>query len=283
MSVLIHKQQSILFSSAEENGAQNKSEDGSRFTVTLQNPIQLPQATVNATIEVEKATIWNVAPNISAAFGNNLFNFTTTNAGNPGTHTITIIDGLYSRANLSSFLSTAFANLSLPSNLIVLSEDSSTQKTILTFLEAGDQVNFTIANSCREVLGFDSRLSPLVPEAAGFSDYSDNTANFNRVNSYLVQCDIVSNGIPINNGGAAVIAQVQIPSGSTGKLINYEPFNPTKVNAQDLIGYGKTNILFKLLDQELRPTPTLGEDWTVLITIRYDVLLTDKEVPLLGI
>ena len=120
MSVIIPKQQSFFFTSATENGAENVSADGSKFSVTLNNPFRIPKSAMYATCEVEQAFVWFVTPNISVDFGNNLFQFTTSDINNPGTHTITIPDGLYSRANLTSFLSTAFTNLSLPANFNIV-------------------------------------------------------------------------------------------------------------------------------------------------------------------
>ena len=161
-----------------------------------------------------------------------------------------------------------------------MSEDSATNNTVLTFLTAGDEVDFTINNSCREILGFDSRLAPLTPQSAGWSEYSDNNAKFNRVNSYAIRSNIVSEGIPINNTSAGMLASIPITT-TAGRQIIYTPQNATKINCDELIGQSKSNFDFSLVDQELRPTPTLGEYYSFILTFRYGILLTDKKVPML--
>ena len=173
MSTIVNKQVSLLFSSSPENGAQNVSADGSSFDVVLSSPLQIPRAAVTCSLSVIQASIWNTSPNISPDFNNNIFNFTTSNVANPGTHNIVFPEGLYSLDGFNGYISTFFTNNGLPSNLIVLTADDSTQKTVLTFLDAGDSVDFTVASSCREILGFDSRIAPTTPQIAGWSQNSE--------------------------------------------------------------------------------------------------------------
>ena len=282
MSVVINKCQSFFFSSSTENGAENRSADGSRFEVTLNNPLQLPKAAMEATLEVQQASTWNVSPNIAADFKNNVFQFTTSNVASPGVNTLIIPDGLYSLDGLGAYLSTQFTNLGLPSNLITLTGDDATQKTVLTFLEAGDQVDFTVPGSCREILGFNARLAPTVGQQAGWSEFSDNSAAFNRVNSYVIRSNIVSDGLPINNVAAGVIATIPIDQ-APGSQINYQPQNPIAIDCRELIGASKLNFSFQLADQLLRPTPTAGELWSFVLTFRWSILLTKERVPLLSV
>ena len=282
MSVLIPFESSYYFSSDPAFGAQNVSADGSRFSVALNTPIQLPRAAMNATIEVTQASVWNTSPNISATIGNNAFTFTTSNAANAGTHSLVIPDGLYSLAGLNGYIGTALGNLGLPTNLITLSGDDATQKTVLTFLDAGDSVDFTVANSVREVLGFNSRIAPAAPQAAGWNEFSDNVAAFNRVNSFILTSDLVSNGIPTNSTAAKILANVPITS-SAGNQVNFQPQTPTRVSIRELIGGSRTNFSFQILDQLLRPLDTNSEFYTMLLTLRWHTLLTSEKVPMMSV
>ncbi len=275
MSVLVPKTASIFFSSDPNVGATNISSDGSSFVVYLNTPLGIPKSAVDATLEVISASIWNTSYNISASFLNNNFTFTT--GGVP--RSITIPDGLYSLGGLNAFLGTQFSNLGLSANIITVSGNDATQKTILTFLNAGDSVNFTVANSVRLVLGFNSRV--VVSLSAGFNEFSDNVAVFNRVNSYLLKSNIVSQGIPINNIGASIIAAIPISVGP-GSQINYQPTNVIPVDASELIGQAKNVIRFELLDQSLRATPTAGEYFSFVIVFRWSILLTNEKVPLMS-
>jgi hypothetical protein len=160
----------------------------------------------------------------------------------------------------------------------VISGDDATQKTILTFLNAGDQVDFTQANSVREILGFNSRV--VTSASAGFNEFSDSTAAFNRVNSYLIKSTLVSQGLNINNIGAGVIASVPITV-SPGSQINYQPRNPIPIDASELVGQSKNVFTFSLLDQSLRPAPTAGEMYNFVVIFRWSVLLTSEKIPMM--
>ena len=279
MSVIINKQSNFFFSSSITSGAQNVSSDGSQFSVTLNKAIEIPKSAVFCEIGVLQANIWNTSPNISSDFNNNIFKFTTNDTGNPGTHTINISEGLYSLALLHNYLSLQFENLGLPKDLILISGDDSSQKTVLEFKVAGDQVDFTVPNSIRNILGFNSRLSPLTPQAANYNDYSDTSAEFNRNNSYLIKSNIVSYGIPVNNIAPNIISQIPI-NVSPGSQINYQPQNVLWVDGSELIGNSRLNLDFELVNQSLQAAPTSGDIWSFVLSIRYGLLLTNQSLPL---
>jgi len=275
MSVLIPKSASIFFSSDPSVGASNLSSDGSTFTVYLDSPISIPKSAVDCSIEVIQSSIWNTSFNIATDFQNN--NFTFTSGGI--VRSLTIPDGLYSLGALNAYLATQFVNLGLSSTLLTFSPDDATQRVVLTFLNAGDSVNFTTVNSVRNILGFNSRI--VLSPSAGYNEYSDSSANFNRVNSYLIRSNIVSQGISINNRGAGIIASVPITV-APGSQINFQPQHPIPVDASELIGNSKNVLTFSLLDQSLRNTPTAGEYWDFVVVFRWSILLTDKKVPMMS-
>ena len=70
----------------------------------------------------------------------------------------------------------------------------------------GDSIDFTIAGSVREVLGFNSAV--ITAPSANFSFYSNSVANFNRVNSFIIASNLVSEGIPVNNQSRGIISSV---------------------------------------------------------------------------
>lgn len=284
MSVSIFKEESYFFISDPNSQGVTVSSSGGDFTVLLNSPIRIPYGTVAATMSCIQANIWNVVPNISPELKNDQFEFTTANAGNPGTHTLTIPKGLYSLTGLNAYLSTQFTNLGLPSNLITLSGDDATQKSILTFLEisgpANDHVDFTIANSVRTILGFDSRISPAAgPQIAGFADFGDNTAVFNITNSFLIQSDITPDGIPINANSPGVVASVPIDA-PPGSQVVYSPEQPLEFDAMSL-RQGKQSVSFRLLNQATTPLDTNGEQYSLVLRLKYQILMSDKNVPLI--
>lgn len=276
MAVLLEKSYSYIFNSDPASGAQQISADGSSFTVTLNLPISIPSSAVDAIGGVLQANIWNTSPNISALFSNNTFTFTTTQAP-AGTYTITIPDGLYSVEGLNTFLSSQFVNLGFSPTLISIGGDNSTQRSILTFEFSGDSVNFTTTTSVRTVLGFNSQI--LTAPSNNFSYYSDNIASFNRNNSYIIASNFVSQGIPVNNQSAGILTTVPIDI-APGSQINYQPQNVIWFDICELIGKSKLNIQFRLLNQDLEPTPTGGEFWSFTMLIKYNILLSNSILPL---
>ncbi len=276
-SVIVDKVQSYVFSSNPAIGAINKSLDGSSFSVALNNPISVPTGTVSCTLDAIAASIWNVSPNISAAFGNNKFYFSQ--AGTP--YVVTITDGLYSLPQLNAFLGRFFVNNGLQKNLITFTGDESTQKSIITFNFVGTQIDFTQANTIRTILGFNSQILPLVPSVIQGENYTSNTiAVFNRINSFFITSSLVNSGLPLNGTPGNIIAQIPITA-SPGSQINYQPQNVIEVSGRNLIGNSVQYVTFTLLDDQLRPVNTLGEYWSVTIHIHAKLLLSTTNLPLL--
>ena len=138
---LITRQTSRAFSSASENGAQNRSADGSAFSVTLQNPLSVQPGALDAEIGCISASIWNTSFNVSPDFKNNQFTYVTTFTP-PGIFVIDIDAGLYSLTALNQYLSNAFVNRGHPANLITLSAADASQRTVVTILKPSDGVDF---------------------------------------------------------------------------------------------------------------------------------------------
>ena len=277
-SVIFEKTASYVFSSNPALGAINISPDGSEFTVAMDNPIDVPHGVVDCTIDVLAASIWNVSPNISASFGNNMFYFSQ--AGTP--YVVTIADGLYSLPQLNNYLSRFFVNNGLQKNQIVFSGDDSTQKSIITFNFVGTQIDFTQPNTIRSILGFNSQLLPAGgPSTIQGENYvSDTIATFNRINFFYVKSNLVNSGLPLNGTPGNIIAQIPITA-TPGSQINYSPQNVISINARTLSGNSFQSIRMSLLDDQLRPVNTLGEFWSITLHVHMQYLLSTVGLPIL--
>ena len=274
MSVIVDKQLSYTFSSYTSTGATNIQNNGASFSVALNSPIYIPKGTVDCTVEVLQAAVWNTSPNIAAEFGNNRIRFGYNEVG----YTFVIPDGLYSLKYLNATISRLLANAGLPSNLFLLTGDDSTQKTIITFTVAGVQIDLNLTSQIAFV--HDARMSPAGGNStAGQSDFSDNTAVFNRINSFIVRSSMVNNGLPLNNIGSGIIAAIPITA-KPGSQINYAPNIPIPVDASNLPGTTLQFISFDLLDQDLRYVNTVGEDWSITLAIKFKILLTTENLPM---
>jgi len=264
-----------MFNSDAAAGATNVSPDGSMFQVSLNSPIKIPKDAVDCTVGVLQASVWNTSPNIAADYKNNAFEFTTSVAP-AGTYSWVLPDGLYSLDGLNSYLAGQFVNTGLPSNLITISGDSATQKSIVTFLTSGDSINWAIVNSVRGVLGFAAGV--ITAPSANYRFFSDSPAQFNRINSYLIASNLVASGIPVNNVSRGIISTIPIDV-SPGSQVNYSPTNVIWFDAPDLIGTQRSNLQFSLLDQNLRATPTAGDAYSVTVMIRYHSYLGTGVIP----
>lgn len=261
----IKRQLSFFFSSDTNSGAYSISPLGNRFSVSLPRPLMIPKNSVACEIGLLSASVWNVSPNIAALYGNNVFSFTTGGI----TYNYTIPDGLYSLTDLASYLSIQFVNNALAPGLFTFAGNNSTQQVIITYLNAGDSINWNVANNVAPILGFGGSGVITAP-SANWSSFSPSQATFNRVNSYIVTGDIVSQGIPINSTSAQVLGRIPI-SAAPGSQINLQNQIISWCDASELIGSNRVNFTFSLLDQSLRDVSTNGEDWEIVIIVKFSM------------
>jgi len=277
---IIENQTSFFVSTSPELIDDNVtvSSDGSRINISLDTPLTFSSGSISTTVEVQKASIWNSSPNISALLGNNKFYYLIASVAQP---VVTIPDGLYSIKTLNAEIVRQITNVPNSSTTVTLSGNNSTQKSILT-LDNTVQVDFTGANSLKDVLGFNAAVVPAVPAPfVGFTIEGDSVAAFNNTNTFNILSDIVSNGIPINNIGKNLIANVPITA-SVGSLVNYEPYNATHVNANELRGKSKQNFYVQIADDNGDPLPQI-ESWSVLLVFRQKILISDKKMGMVDI
>lgn len=278
MSVTVTRRLSYFFNSDPASGSQSLSADGDVFTVVLSPPLRIPKSVIACEVYVPQASIWNTSPNISATFSNNTFTFTTASAPVPGTYTFTIPEGLYSLDDIDSFIATQLVNLTLPSNLFVLSGDQATGRVILTFSLSGDSVDFTPATSVRSILGFAAAV--FTAPSAGYSETGTSIATLNRNDNYLISGTfLTAGGIPINNNAPGVLASIPI-SIAPYSLINYSAAMPFPTPADELIGAMKGAFQFRLTNGSLAATPTGGgrvsQFWNFLLVIEYQELISPQ-------
>jgi hypothetical protein len=276
-ALLIEKQVTMLFSSDPLVGAESVSPDGSQFSTTLDVPFSVPAAAMSCTAGVVAASVWTTSPNISAAFTNNQLSFVTTVAP-AGPYTIVIDQGLYSLDALGSYISIQMQNLGLPPDLIQFSPNNATQRVGLTLSTLGDSVLIGAPGSVGQILGWPAGSAHIVAPVAGWQS-SARTRPPSTGNSYAVQSDFCTSGIQINGSSRGIMASLPINVGP-GRQINYAPAQISWFDASELIGRPKQAVRLALLDQDLRPTPTSGDYWSMALVIKWSVLLSSMSVPL---
>ena len=308
MSNLIKKEMSYFFSSAEALGAINKDRNGSRFQIAMQNIANVPPSAVDVTLEVTSANIWHTSPNISAEDWQNdkmylvhnpyLLPNTIQILPDPNDYLIvlTMPKGLYGISELNDTISELIQNVTLPntserltSDSVILTADAATQRVKL---QLGPHLRLIIEslpafpNNIASTLGYtanavgalglqgDQHLSTALrvgpPEYVGQKFTADRVASLNKINSFLLHGDILRGGITVNGRRANIMTEVQITA-KPGKLINFRPFNPYKLDGSHL-KHGVNDLLTFWLTNELnQPIDTFGEDYTFSVTISYMV------------
>lgn len=269
---LIEVENTYFFSSAENLGAQNRTADGHKFQILLDNEIKVPPSAVDCTIEVRSANIWFTSPNIAAEYNNNILHLEY--AGSPVV--LTIPDGLYSVSELNCTIQRLISRELVPpsfttrfaSNSIAFSTQTSRQRVIVKLI-AGLSLLTVGADNVAPTLGLSS---PSGYTATYDGEYfeAEGIAQLNRINSYLLQGDIVNQGLSINNTYATIMTEIQL-SVSPGKLLTYRPYLPYKIDGNHLKYGSKKLITFFLTDEQNRPIDTFGENYSFSVVIKYKV------------
>lgn len=243
----------------------NVSADGSTFSINLESPLLIPQDALSCRARVTESSIWNVTPNISAAIGNNKFRYTV----GATSYDKTIPDGLYSLDNLSLYISRELQNDGLPVNVITLSGDQASQRTVFIFNSADVvTIDLTGLDTPADLLGFNNRLITSTPTIS--TETGDFVANFNRSEYFLIQTNLFNGGIPFNDKSTGIIHKALITA-EPGSKTTYTPYIPAIVNADILIGARQQYLTFSLLDQLNRNVDTNSETWSFTLEIAYDL------------
>lgn len=273
MAAIITRDISLAFSSRPEDGAQNRSEDGSTFSVTLPDPLKITTAAVTISAGLSSASIWWTSPNISAPRMNNLFHFTTSHPSAPGSYVFTIPTGLYTLQNLDGAIGLQMQDAGLPDDLFRLSADNATGSVILTIKLLGDVARVGATGSVCSMLGWPKNHPDLIAPEADDWEYSPEQAGLNVISRFTVVCSLFQGGILLNGQQRGIVGVIPI-SVAPGSLISYEPPHVQLFACNDLRGQVISNITISLRDQSGRPVDTGGEFFDISITIKVNILLS---------
>jgi hypothetical protein len=252
---------SYLFSSSTEDGAVNVAPDGSAFEVTFPEPFTVPADAKNVSVSVEEATYWNVSPNILTGI-NDVFRVIF----NGVPHNLIIPQGLYDFLDLTERLEILLQDAGLSVGLVTIGGIESSQTVVINFSQANTYVDFTVASTPRDLLGFDAVV--VGTGVAGTFEEGTSPAKFNTIEYLLISSDLVSRGIQVNGRYQNVIDRILIDE-TPGTQIISRPFNPAKIPANFLAGSSRSRMRFWLTDQAGRPVNTAGETWSFRIVVKY--------------
>ena len=278
------KSQVYMFSSSSEMGALNKNKNNNQFTVNFNpTPLYLPESAINPKLEIIGCQVWNNSPNVVTG-KNDVFTIQDPS----GIHSINIEQGLYDVDSLYQQICLQFNNKPPGQAMYFSSFESvfkfvpnySTQKLSIEFEYidniALNQVQILWSQSTlTELLGF-TNTSPTRPSKvstleANYSITGETYAKFNAYNSFLIQSDLVSEGIAINNSYSQIIGQIDIPADSVGSLISYRASQPNIFAlCPNLVGIqgARYNAQFRIRDEN-GDELIVPDEWFLTIMISY--------------
>lgn len=264
----------FIFSSSSNSGAQNISAEGSSFEVLLDRPLVVPREAKNCYITVQSVTAWwniyNIQLGVNDRVDVEYFDGVLT-----VNFTLTVEPGLYDLDHLSAEIGRELLANNVPQDLFILVPDQATQKSVIQFNYSGVQLDFTIGQTFREILGFDSRLVPLAAQTTGVQyEKSDNIANFNQIDYLLIHSDLVSRGIRINDKYTNTIAQLLIDVAPGSQIVS-NPFNPPYIPCSELVGEKRKNLRFWMTDQDNNLVDTQGELFSCRLIVHYSLKVDD--------
>jgi len=279
--MLVPHEINMVVSSNPALGAINRSNTSNSFDsfeVQLDDAFEIPKDALNVTVEVARSSIWFTSPNIITGVNDTIYVFgddDTLPVPVPQLFTVVLPQGLYDRTGLNNAVQSGLEALGArtldaalaPLPLISIDEDTATQKVVIRFNYTNSYVNFGLPQTFREIIGFDAlQYGPYAGAPLDIS--APNVAAFNQINSYVITGDIVSKGIRVNNRYAQILTDVPIDV-LPGSQIVYTPFNPPKIQSNELAGSRRTNFRFQLTDDSLRPVNTASDYFSFRMVIKY--------------
>ena len=263
---LIEKSYSITFNSALATPL-NSDTFNNQYKVTLNNGLGVPSTAKTCSVACVAASVWNYDQNISEP--NNKIYFSYEGGAQ---QTIAISAGYFSIDDLNAQVRLQLNLGGYPTDLFNFSADNATQKVVVNFNAADMYLNFTPTDSIWEILGSNNTYvpdtAPGVPAQIGDVWLMANTAAFNSVNLFLIECGSICNdGLPTNQIGTSVIAQIGITA-APNSLINYDPSQAIYIDTPHLIGSNRSDIVFSLKNEKLENVFVI-DDYSWTITIKW--------------
>lgn len=286
--MLLSKEFDILVSSNPAIGAKHVSTDGSTFTIRADGGLGVPPNAKNVNVSVVNADFWNNDSNVVEGKNNIRFTFST------GGGSIAVPPGLYDGTTIGPAIISALHRSDATGysdnefGLVIQANDATgvmeviMTKTSVPEIRTTAMKKYTIGQEPPEIYYFDTLdlediglmmgfTTPIVPTGPSYMVESVIEPMFNTLNYWLIQSDIVGQGIPVNGQYDSVIAKITSDVESNLQVL-YEPINPSQVPAINLTGSAKSSYRFSLLSDSFKHVNTRGEFWSAQIRISYSVI-----------
>lgn len=278
---MISIQEHIILSSDPNNGAININQNKNEFDIDLTNQnIIIPTTAVSCTLHVNDCEFIYNFPNIKTGVNDNIRILYTDSSANDYEFNLTIPQGLYLYQELSNEIGIQLINeVGYPeeNSLIELIGNDPQQKILIKYNYANIRVDLSGNTTFRDLIGFNSGLYPISGPSSGSNtfDIAQNIAKFNQIEYVILSCDLVDNGINLNDQYEFYISRIPITTG-IGQQQIYTPNYENKINCSNLIGKKLSRTRVRLLDQNGIDIDTNSENFSAHIIIEY--LIPEYEI-----
>jgi hypothetical protein len=233
----------------------------SSFYTILPNSIDF-NPNLNYEIALVRFETYNTYYNVTLT--NNQFSYTNSSGA---VRTFTITPGAYQVSDINAYIqSQMFTNGDYTTNAttglitygISISANLNTSKCIIT-LAAGYSVNFTIPNSIRNVLGFNSTV------INSSTNTSQNIIQIQNFNILCVNCDLVSNSY-LNTTSSNILRVISNTLVPVGYKIIVEPTNQIFLPIKNSVGFSDFRVW--ITDESGNLINFNGETITITLLVR---------------
>jgi hypothetical protein len=260
-----------IFLDLNSGSAINKSALGSTFSVNFTPPLTISPLARNVSLSLIQGTFWWTIPNLVTSTlaikflvsGDNKYEETVQ---------VTFPKGLYSYIEINTAINDAVKGAGFEINSVVFRVNGATNRMVLVF-EIPAEVTFDNSNvELATLLGFEAgayRYQPTVPAYEDAVIEGQQIAAFDSVQYLTVATNLVDLGFQLNGGvHTGVIARIGIDA-EAGYQILFQPTVPLEISTNRLSEQGVTSATFTLMDQNGNLVDTNGQDWSLLLRIRY--------------
>lgn len=257
--------QNILMVSDSNVSTNKDSTYNNAFTIVLNSPLKVPHDAKNISVSCPSANIVNFFYNVSATLGNNIMYYTD-DVALPQKYTITFPDGAYDFSDMNQEIKMSLIANSLAIDTLKFYSQPYTQKISIA-IKNGFGVK--MPNGVAQLLGYPHVTGTTYFNAGATTMYYDATesAKFNNIISLNLNCDLVSSNY-FNGQFSNLLSSIPITA-SVGRIINYTPYIPIKIDCPQLAGSVVNSISLMLMDQ-LNRAVTISEAWNASITIEWE-------------
>ena len=229
-----YSEQHYLFSSDKDNGAYNISPTGNRFTINFNPPLSFDNNASRLRLELLETELYYTNPNVNST--NNRLTITTHDInGVSMIYNVVVPTGLYELTALNTAIKNILVVAGANPNLISFVSNNSKSRVVMTLI--GDtRVDFSEQFSIGYLFGFlPQAYAPIGPSSIDRKTIygAPNSAHLNNINFFVLNSNIVNNGLMFNGSARQAIGRILITAEPSGQIVS-TPIAPYSIDITSL-------------------------------------------------